>query len=84
MEFFVYILYSVTADKYYVGHTENIERRLSEHNNKQTRFTSSLAKDWIVKYSKSYITRTEAMKAERTIKSKKSRKYIEWLIGQVG
>jgi putative endonuclease len=81
MEFFVYILYSVTADKYYVGHTENIARRLIEHNNNQTRYTSTLAKDWVVKYSKSYSTRTEAMKAERTIKSKKSRKYIELLIG---
>ncbi|MFP4042588.1 MAG: GIY-YIG nuclease family protein [Bacteroidales bacterium] len=30
--FFVYILYSENFDKYYVGHTNNIERRLQEHN----------------------------------------------------
>jgi len=82
MDFVVYILYSATADKYYVGHTENIERRLVEHNTNQTRFTSSLANDWELKYHQSYSTRSEAMQAERKIKAKKSKKYIVWLISQ--
>lgn len=30
--FFVYILYSRSADRYYVGQTENFERRLQFHN----------------------------------------------------
>ena len=30
--FFVYILYSNNADKYYVGHTNNIDIRLVKHN----------------------------------------------------
>lgn len=32
MEWVVYYLYSESQDKYYLGKTNNIDRRLSEHN----------------------------------------------------
>ncbi len=38
--YFVYILYSKAFDKYYIGHTSSIERRIKEHNqgfNKSTK-----------------------------------------------
>ncbi len=39
--FFVYILYCKTADTFYVGSTDNYERRLIEHNNhEKNKFTS--------------------------------------------
>ncbi|MDP1746949.1 MAG: GIY-YIG nuclease family protein [Bacteroidota bacterium] len=31
MEFCVYIIYSPSIDKYYVGHTENLNKRMEEH-----------------------------------------------------
>ena len=49
--YFIYILYSESANKYYVGHTDNLERRLFEHNNGMTRFTSNIASDWIIMYT---------------------------------
>jgi putative endonuclease len=30
--FYLYILYSESADKYYVGHTDEPNRRLEQHN----------------------------------------------------
>ncbi|MBW7889979.1 MAG: GIY-YIG nuclease family protein [Chitinophagaceae bacterium] len=30
--YFIYILYSVASDIYYVGYTTDINRRLNEHN----------------------------------------------------
>ena len=33
--FIVYILYSNSIDKYYVGYTNDLERRLLEHNRKK-------------------------------------------------
>jgi predicted GIY-YIG superfamily endonuclease len=30
--YYVYILYSATADRYYTGQTENLELRLQSHN----------------------------------------------------
>ncbi|MBL7014472.1 MAG: GIY-YIG nuclease family protein, partial [Candidatus Marinimicrobia bacterium] len=32
MKYFVYVLYSESSDQYYVGHTEDIDRRLNQHN----------------------------------------------------
>ncbi len=80
MKFTVYILHSLLADKYYVGHTDNLERRLSEHNSGKTRYTSQTGSDWEVKYTEEFSSRSDAMKREKEIKSRKSRRYIEELI----
>ncbi len=79
--FKLYILYSKQIDKYYVGHTANIELRLQRHNEGSTRFTSQ-TNDWIIVYTETYNTKGEAMKRENEIKRKKSRKYIEGLVTQ--
>ncbi|MCC7303401.1 MAG: GIY-YIG nuclease family protein [Bacteroidia bacterium] len=83
MPFIVYILYSESSDKYYTGHTEFQENRIFRHNNSGSRSTKH-AKDWELKYKEEFPTRSEAMKREREIKKKKSRKYIERIIGQAG
>jgi putative endonuclease len=82
--YFIYILYSASANKYYVGHTDNLERRLFEHNNGMTRFTSNIASDWIIMYTETFESRTLAAKREREIKARKSRVYIQSLIANVG
>ena len=79
MEFYVYIIYSTSLNKFYVGYTENIIARLNQHNTGISTFTAK-AKDWVVKYSEQYSSRNEAHNRELQIKRKKSRKYIEWLI----
>ena len=79
--FKVYILYSKQIDKYYVGHTENIELRVQRHNEGSTRFTSQ-THDWVLVYTETYNTKGEAMKRENEIKRKKSRKYIMGLVTQ--
>ncbi|MCP4551496.1 MAG: GIY-YIG nuclease family protein, partial [Bacteroidetes bacterium] len=30
--FHIYIIYSKSADKYYIGHTNDVDRRITEHN----------------------------------------------------
>jgi len=79
MFFFVYIIYSPSLDKYYVGYTTDLEKRLSDHNAGISDFTSQQV-DWQLKYSEKFPTRSDAIKREREIKKKKSRKFIEWLI----
>ncbi|MCK4639977.1 MAG: GIY-YIG nuclease family protein [Candidatus Marinimicrobia bacterium] len=41
MTFKVYILYSSIKDRYYIGQTQDIEGRLYEHNNRQSKSTRS-------------------------------------------
>jgi putative endonuclease len=80
MLFYTYILYSSVKDKFYIGHTENVQNRLLQHNTRNNLGTN----DWIVIYTESFDNRSDAMKREKEIKNKKSRKYIEWLIQEKG
>ena len=77
--FFVYIIYSSRIDKFYIGYTTNLEKRLIEHNTGNSTYTSKSA-DWKLKWIKEFVSREDAMKEEKRIKTKKSRKYIEWLV----
>ncbi len=81
--FYIYIIYSKTLDKYYVGSCQNIEQRLQDHLNSRSKFTK-VAKDWVLKYSEAFNTRSEAYQREMQIKKMKSRKYIENLISTKG
>ncbi len=86
--FWVYILKSESTGRYYVGSTSDINRRLSQHNDPNytgTKTTKYFKGPWLLVYSESYETRSQAMVREKQIKSWKSRKAIEELINsQVG
>lgn len=79
--YYCYILYSEKLDKYYIGSTSNIEGRILRHNSSNHGFTST-GKPWILKYSESFVEKTDALKREMQLKSWKSRKLIEELISQ--
>ena len=77
--FIVYILYSSHVDQYYVGHTQNMEDRLSRHNSGRSLSTKK-GKPWNLVYTETFETRSEAMLREKAIKKMKSRTYLEQLI----
>ena len=77
---YTYILYSQTLDRYYIGATKDISKRIEKHLQSKRGFTSK-AKDWELKYSEAFETRSEALQRERQIKSWKNRKLLEQLIG---
>ena len=79
----VYILFSQSINRYYVGYTNNIERRLAEHNRKKGKYTDT-GIPWKIVYTEVFATKEDAMFREKEIKSKKSRKYIENLIAGEG
>ncbi|MEN9346244.1 MAG: hypothetical protein RLZZ60_1713 [Bacteroidota bacterium] len=74
--FYVYILYSEVADKYYIGQTEDIDQRIVIHNLRRNLGMN----DWQLKYFENHETRSEAVRRESDIKSKKRRAYLEHLI----
>ena len=81
MNFYTYIIYSAKLDKYYVGFTGgSLNERLRRHNMNHKGFTGSNS-DWIVKYFEQFADKVSAMQREREIKSWKSRKKLEQLIG---
>ena len=81
--FYLYILYSSSRDKYYVGYSSDIEARIIEHNAGATNYTRS-GKPWILVYQEEFDQKSDAIRREREIKLKKSRKYIEYMINSSG
>ena len=78
--FITYIIYSASLDKFYIGHTSNINERLIKHNSNHNGFTGGV-NDWVIVYQEIYSKKEEAYQREREIKKWKSRKMIEKLIG---
>ena len=80
--YFIYILYSHSADKYYVGYTTNYQQRLIQHNTQEYFNTyTSKYRPWKLEvvYSCGF-NEGRAMKIEKFIKKQKSRRLIEQLI----
>jgi putative endonuclease len=78
--FYIYIIYSQSADRYYIGHTNDPSRRVEEHNTVIKNSYTSKFRPWILRasFSVSY-SRGEARKVENYIKNMKSRKFLERL-----
>ncbi len=72
---FAYVLYSAKYDKIYIGQSNNIERRLVEHNSGNHRYTKRYI-PWIVIHTAEFKTRSEAMKREKQLKTQKGREFI--------
>ena len=75
----VYIIYSASRDKYYVGHSHDVQERLRQHNAGRTPSTKT-GRPWILKYTETFNDKSSAAKREVHIKKMKSRQYIESLI----
>ncbi|MFA5769962.1 MAG: GIY-YIG nuclease family protein [Patescibacteria group bacterium] len=76
--FITYIIKSTSTGKYYIGCTNDVKRRLSEHNYGLSKYTRNKG-PWMLKYTEEYNTLVEARKREKQIKSWKKRKNIEKL-----
>jgi putative endonuclease len=74
MSCYVYILYSQTLDKFYVGHTcEVLEERLRRHLTNHKGFTGKVP-DWKIVYHESFPDKVEAYARERRLKDGKAGK----------
>ena len=79
--FIVYIIYSNKTDKYYIGTTDDFNKRLEEHNNAfyPNAYTRK-GEPWILKKCFYCEFSKEAYFMERFIKRMKSRDFIEKII----
>jgi putative endonuclease len=74
--YFAYVLKSERNHRLYYGSTNNLKRRLKEHNAGQSKYTRSTRPFKIV-YFEEYRTLKEARKRELFYKSGKGREYIK-------
>ena len=74
--FLTYVLESELFSKTYVGHTDDLNRRLKEHNNGKGLY-SRRYKPWVIIYKESFNSLEESVKKEKYFKSAAGRRWIK-------
>ena len=77
MSYCVYIIYSNKLDKFYIGESFDLNKRLEKH--KEGFYKSSFttkAQDWILFFKIDCESKEQSIKIEKHLKKMKSRKYL--------
>ena len=77
--YFVYILKSLTHNRYYTGSTGDLKNRLNYHNSGRVKSTKAY-KPWEIIYTENFNMKSEALKREKNIKSFKGGEAFKKLI----
>jgi len=76
MDFVVYILFSDNLQKYYVGQTSDLEKRIQNHNFGKSAFTSK-GIPWKLVHIFACSNRSEAIRLETSIKRRGIKRYLQ-------
>ena len=82
MMYYVYVLRSEVDGRLYKGMTNDVKRRIKEHNSGKHKSTGPY-KPWMLVYYEEYSSRVEARKRECFLKSGQGRDYLKSIIGPV-
>ena len=77
--FFVYVIYSPSSDKIYIGYTSDLERILFEHNHAIKGYTLKF-RPWVILFSEQYPDKKSAMTREKQLKTGYGREFIRKFI----
>ncbi|NQU80647.1 MAG: GIY-YIG nuclease family protein [Bacteroidetes bacterium] len=76
MKYYAYVLFSRKYNKYYKGHCQNLDQRLSEHNTGKTKSIKPFI-PWEIIYYESFNTLEGAIKREKYFKSGAGRRFLK-------
>jgi len=79
--FYVYILYSLKDSKLYIGFTNNLKKRLTEHANNKVEATKNRTLLKLIHYEY-FINRVDAEAREKFLKSGYGRKQFKEILKQ--
>ena len=75
--YYVYILQSITfPDKFYIGYTDDLKRRLAQHNNEHVGYTNKY-RPWKIKNYFALDDKQKAKDFEKYLKSQCGREFIK-------
>ncbi len=73
--YYVYILHSLKDNGFYTGYTEDVQRRLKEHNSGQENSTRNRT-PFILIYFEAYKNKKDALGREKFLKSGSGKRYL--------
>jgi len=79
IRFYVYILYSLKDDKLYIGFTNNLKKRLTEHANGKVEATKNRIPLRLIHYEY-FINKLDAQSRERFLKSGYGRRQFKEIL----
>ncbi len=74
--YYVYVLYSKKVNKFYKGYSNDLKKRIFEHNNDKVRSTK-FGKPWELIYYEAFIDKTDARREELFLKTGKGREKLK-------
>ena len=74
--YYVYVLENQDDRSLYIGYTENIEKRVSDHQDGKGGRTTRLKQNWQLIYFESYVIKEDALGREKFLKGGSGRKYL--------
>jgi len=76
MNFQVYVLFSQTHNKIYIGFTSDLPARLASHNHLSKKGWTVKYRPWTLIHTEDFETKADAMKREKELKSARGREFI--------
>ena len=76
MSDFVYLIYSEKHDRFYVGHTSNLNNRLELHNKGSVKSTKAFI-PWKIVYTEEFNSALEARDREKYFKTGAGRRFLK-------
>ena len=80
--YFVYILYSPSSGKTYTGYSNDMVRRLSEHNITEVKGFTLRYRLWVLIDTESFEDKADAVRRERFYKSGQGREIVKTIVRQ--
>ena len=78
--FTVYVLYSQSFKKIYIGYTSNLEDRFKSHNELATKGWTVKFRPWEIVHTEIFEIKAAAMRREKELKSAKGREWVWQLV----
>jgi len=75
---YVYVLWSKADKKFYIGYTDNLKRRINEHNAGKVHTTVRFGNPQLI-FFEAFLSRRDAQRREKYFKTTKGKKAL-WLM----
>jgi putative endonuclease len=75
--YYVYALYSIKTKTIYIGSTENLKQRISDHNSGLGGYFSKRSKPFKLLFYEAYVSKKDALKQEKFYKTGYGREILK-------